>query len=249
MGHWLRSSGRRALLVVLAAALLAVVAGALVARQIVFGGTPALHGGRTTANGSRPCAISHLPAGSEAFALDSQDSSASYTAHFLAAGQSVPGTVTGETSAITGEFLLDMTPAPTLQSLKLSVDLRTLDSGSADRDQHVRNDTFDSSRFPFAVFAVAQARILSGSYSEGESIRFSLPGQLTLHGVTRPATFAMQGKRQADAVTGSGTTVIQLQDFGMKDPQLTSIVPITIDKDITLMIQLTAVKEACLHQD
>ena len=115
------------------------------------------------------------------------------------------------------------------------------------RDQHVRDDTFDTAQFPFAVFTVAQAQIFSGSYGAGQNVKFSLDGQLTLHGITHPVTFTMQGKRQADAITGSGSTVIQLQAFGMKDPQLTSVVPITIGKDIVLMIQFAAAKEACLH--
>ena len=246
MGYWLRSTRGRILIVVLVLVLLSVAAGALVARQMVFGGTPALHSkGNTVA--SKPCISGHLPSGYEAFALETSRSSASYTAHFQAAGQPLPGTVLGETSAVSGEFLLAMAPAATLQSLRITVDLRTFDSGSAPRDQHVRDDTFDTAQFPFAVFTVAQAQIFSGSYGAGQNVKFSLDGQLTLHGITHPVTFTMQGKRQADAITGSGSTVIQLQAFGMKDPQLTSVVPITIGKDIVLMIQFSAAKEACLH--
>jgi polyisoprenoid-binding protein YceI len=246
MGHWLRSTRGRILIVALVAVLLLMVTGALVLRQVVFGGTPALHNAGNTAD-SGPCISGRLPPGYDAFALEASRSSASYTAHFLAAGQSVPGTVLGETSAVTGQFLLAVAAATTLQSLTITVDLRTLDSGSTDRDQHVRDDTFDTARFPFAVFTVAQAQIFSGNYSEGQNEKFSLSGQLTLHGITHPVTFALQGKRQAGTITGAGNAVIQLQDFGMKDPQLTSVVPISISNDITLMIQFTAAKEACLH--
>ena len=246
MGHWLGSTRGRILIVALVAVLLFVGAGALVVRQIVFGGTPARHSEGATA-GSGPCISVRLPSGYEAFALEREASSASYTAHFLAAGQSVPGTVLGETSAVSGQFLLSTAPAATLQSLRITVDLRTLDSGSTERDQHVRDDTFDTARFPLAVFTVAQSQIFSGNYREGQTVKFSLEGQLTLHGVTHPVTFAMQGKREAGAITGSGSVVVELQSFGMKDPQLTSVVPITIGKDIILAIQFTAAKEACLR--
>jgi hypothetical protein len=57
----------------------------------------------------------------------------------------------------------------------------------------------------------------------------------------------MQGKWQADTITGSGSAVIVLQDFGMKDPQITSAIPISIANAITLSIQLTARRETCLH--
>jgi polyisoprenoid-binding protein YceI len=228
--------------------MLSAVAGALLVRQIVFGGTPILHGGSNAA-ATTPCTSGRLPAGFAPFALEESHSSASYTAHFLAAGQSIPGTVVGETSAVSGEFLLATTPTATLQSLNITVDLRTLDSGSSERDQHVRDDTFDTAKYPYAVFTVARSPVVSGTYRDGQNVKFSLEGQLTLHGITRPVTFAMQVRKQASSITGLGSTVIQLQTFGMKDPQLTSIVPVTIGKDIILMIQFTAVEEACFHAD
>jgi polyisoprenoid-binding protein YceI len=241
----LRTPLRRVLLLVTILVLLVVLGAALLARQLIFGGTPTLHSGAP--GGSQPCSSTPVPAGYTAFGLDAKHSSVAYTVHFQAAGQSLPGTVTGETSAVSGQFLLATASTLAVSSLQLQVDLRTLDSGSSDRDEHIRDDTFDTAQFPFAVFVAQQATILGGSYRQGQSVDFSLPGELTLHGVTRPVTFAMQGKWQANTVTGSGSAVIKLQDFGMQDPQITSAIPITIAKAITLMIQLTAQKEACIH--
>jgi polyisoprenoid-binding protein YceI len=128
------------------------------------------------------------------------------------------------------------------------VDLRTLDSGSAERDDHVRNDTFEVSKYPFATFVAHDAPILTGSYTQGQTVRFKLVGDLTLHGVTRPVTFDVQGKLLGDVVTGSGTTVIQIEDYQMKQPEITSVVTVTIDKDIGLMIDFVAQRESCVRK-
>jgi polyisoprenoid-binding protein YceI len=247
-GMHLRSqfiSLRRVLVGALIALLIAILAAALIVRQIVFGGTPAIHHSAITP-GTSVC-ISTPPAGSEAFVLDSQQANASYTVHFQAAGQPAPGTVTGETGDVSGEFVLTQKPSQTLQFIRITIDLRTLNSGSADRDEHIRTDTFETAKYPFALFTSEQVQVFSGSYSEGQGIQFRLPGELTLHGVTHAVTFAMEGILSGKKVSGSGATIVHLSDFGMKDPEITTVVPITIGKDIMLAISFTAEQEACLH--
>jgi polyisoprenoid-binding protein YceI len=230
--------------------LVALLGAVLVARQVVFGGAPSIHRSAGQATPTACATIASAP-GVRAFAISTQQSSASYTAHFLAAGQPVPGTVTGVTGDVSGDFVVTSDQIseanPVLRSLMVVVDLRTLDSGSADRDDHVRNDTFEVSKYPFATFSAHDASILTGSFTEGQTVSFPLAGDLTLHGVTRPVTFEVQGKLLGDTVTGSGTTVIHIEDFQMKQPEITSVVTVTIDKDIGLAINFVAQRETCAH--
>jgi polyisoprenoid-binding protein YceI len=79
-------------------------------------------------------------------------------------------------------------------------------------------------------------------------VSFKLKGNLTLHGVTRSATFDMQGKLQGKTASGYGTTLVHLQDYQMQPPQTTSVVTITVSKDVTLTINFTAQRESCIHQ-
>jgi polyisoprenoid-binding protein YceI len=229
----------------LIALLIAILAAALLVRQIVFGGTPTVHHSAIIP-GIGSC-VSTPSAGSEAFVLDPQQATASYTAHFQAAGQPTPGTVTGVTGAVSGEFLLTQESSQTLQFLRITVDLRTLDSGSADRDAHIRADTFQTAKYPLALFTAEHVQVFSGNYNEGQDVQFRLPGELTLHGVTHAVTFAMEGKRSGKTITGSAAAVVRLSDFGMKDPEITTVVPITIDNSIMLVMSFTADQEACLH--
>lgn len=238
---------RRILIGVAVVLLLGIVTTVLVLRQMVFGGTPSIHHTIMPGVAATPCASTLLPAGSRAFRINSQMSTASYEAHFQVAGQNVPGTVTGVTGDVSGEFLLGSDSEPTMLAMKIEVDLRSLDSGAPQRDAHVRNDTLETDKYPFVTFNVSNAHMLPQSYTEGQTVNFKLVGELTLHGVTRTVTFEMQGKLLGDTATGSGSTLIHLQDFHMRTPETTAVVTVTVSKDVMLLIHFTAQQERCVH--
>jgi len=236
----------RRIAIILSVILLAgILTAFLVIRQIVFGGTPTVHLRHAPPLAVTPCATINLPNGARSFQVVSQDSIASYQASFQAAGQSLPGSVMGVTGDVSGQFLL--TQDEHIQSLEIVVDLRTLDSGSSDRDNHVRNDTFETDKYPYATFRVTDVAVFSGNYVEGQNVSFKLGGQLTLHGITRPEVFAMQGKLMGNTITGTASALIHLQDFKMKPPQTTSVVTITVSNAVTLSINFTAKRQTCNH--
>ena len=239
---------RRILIGLAAVALIGVLVVAVVIKQLVFGGTPTIHRLATEpAVAASPCTTIAASSGLRAFRVVTQQSDASYEAHFLVAGQAVPGTVTGITGDVSGEFLLTADEHPTIASMKVVVDLRTLDSGAPKRDEHVRNDTLEVSKYPYAVFSAKDAQVQPGSYREGQTVSFTLKGSLTLHGVTRATTFDIQGQLTGDTVTGSATTLIHLQDFNMQTPMSTAAVTITVSKDIALTVHYTGQRESCTH--
>lgn len=239
---------RRILIGLVALFLIGVLVIVVVIRQVVFGGTPTIHRSATEpVVAASPCATIDASSGLRAFRIVTQKSDASYEAHFLVAGQAVPGTVTGITGDVSGEFLITADDHPTIKSMKVIVDLRTLDSGAPERDDHVRNDTLEVNKYPYAIFTVMDAQVLPGSYSEGQQVSFKLKGSLTLHGVTLPTIFDMQGQLANDMVMGSATTLIHLQDFNMKTPMTTTAVTITVSKDITLTVHYTGQRESCTH--
>ena len=238
---------RRVVIILSVCVVAALVVGGVVVQRLVFGGEPgAQHPAvSTTAPGATPCATFVLSAGERGFALDSQHSTAGYVAHFQAAGQPAPGAVNGVTGFVSGGFILSPSPDPVIHSLKIQVDLRTLNSGAPPRDAHVRDDTFEVTRYPFAMFVTDQSTTVAGTYVEGQSASFPLNGMLTIHGVTKPVTFAMTATLTGDTLTGVGTAQVKITDFGMKQPQITSDIPITISNDISLSITFVAHSTTC----
>src|ERR1700736_1626462 len=151
---------RRILIGLAAILVIGSVIAFIVVRQIVFGGTPTIHrtAGQPSAVAS-PCATVSTSSGLRAFSINSQMSDASYEAHFQAAGVSLPGTVMGVTGDVSGEFLLSSDTHPTIVSMKILVNLRTLDSGASERDDHVRNDTLETDKYPQAIFTVSDTQV------------------------------------------------------------------------------------------
>jgi polyisoprenoid-binding protein YceI len=220
---------------------------ALAVRQFVFGGTPTIHRSATPLP-SATCVATPSQANQLAFAIDSEHSSASYVAHFLVQGTAVPGTVTGVTGDIGGSFLISAPSSPkiVMQTMQVVVDLRTLDSGAPARDDHVRNDTFEVDKYPLAKFTAQSVTVLSAPYVDGQTLTFNLPGNLTMHGETRAVTFEMQGKATHGTIMGTGTTVVHIQDWNMKDPEITSVLTIAIQPDIALTIKFVAHEVTCV---
>lgn len=235
--------------VVLIVAVVIVGVAAIAASAIwleVFGGRPTIQ--RTAAGTPSPAALCRATAtsgASSAFVIDSSKSSASYEAHFQAEGQPLPGTVTGATGDVTGDVQFTTEPTPTITALRVTVDLRTLNSGAPERDNHIRADTFETGLYPFAVFTVSNASVGADASSNGQAVAFPLTGELTLHGVTRTVRFAMSGRLTTDSLTGSGAAPIHLQDFQMKPPETTSVFKITVNDDITLKVTFSATRTLC----
>ena len=94
-------------------------------------------------------------------------------------------------------------------------------------------------------FVASSAQALPGTYSAGQQVTFPLAGDLTLHGVTRPASFSVTGQLANNTLTGMASATIHLQDFAMKPPQTTAVVKITVSDDILLKINFTATTGSC----
>jgi polyisoprenoid-binding protein YceI len=232
---------RRILIISVIAPLVALAIGAAAAWFLIFGGGPTIQRAGMQTPATAVCSpATGASGGSSVFQIDATKSSASYEAHFQAEGQPLPGAVTGETGEVTGDIQLGTKPTPTVESLRVMVDLRTLNSGAADRDTHVRTDTLETDKYPFATFVASSAQALPDTYNSGQQASFPLAGDLTLHGVTRPATFNVTGQLSANVLTGSASANIRLPDFGMKPPQTTAVVKITVSDDILLKITFTA---------
>ena len=236
---------RRIVIISVIAPLVALAIGAAAVWLLVFGGRPTIQRVGTHTPGTACPTATAGSAGVSAFQIDTTKSSASYEAHFQAEGQPLPGTVTGETGDVTGDIQLQTEPAPTVAALHIMVDLRTLNSGAADRDMHVRTDSLETDKYPFATFVASGEQRLPDAYNSGKQESFLLAGDLTLHGVTRPATFNVTGQLSANVLTGSASASIRLPDFGMKPPQTTAVVKITVSDDILLKINFTAPPSSC----
>jgi polyisoprenoid-binding protein YceI len=94
----------------------------------------------------------------------------------------------GKTHAVTGSVSLNAADLGDTLSILVRVDMATLDTGIALRNQHMRANHLHTDQFPAATFAGARIVEGSGALEAGVTRRVVLAGTLTIHGVARAAT-------------------------------------------------------------
>jgi polyisoprenoid-binding protein YceI len=103
---------------------------------------------------------------------------------------------------------------PTLSSVEASIPVSTLTTGDEQRDGHLKSaDFFDAEKFPTLTFKSTKV----AKAGEGE---LTVTGDLTLHGVTKPVKFAVEGPSEPGKdpwgntrIGLSATTKINRKDF------------------------------------
>jgi len=99
----------------------------------------------------------------------------------------------------------------------VAIEIKTdsIDSNNPDRDAHLKSDSFfDVKQFPKATFT-------STSVKKAGDKKFSVTGDLALHGVTKPVTVEIENVGKGKGMKGGelagffGTFTIKRADFGI----------------------------------
>ena len=158
-------------------------------------------------------------------------------------GFDFPNDAIGKTSQVEGSILIGPDGKLVTDSSKFTIDLRTLASDRAQRDNFIRRNTIKTDSFPNAVFVPATAEGLPAPLPATGEMAFTLTGDMTIHGVTRPTTWQVKATRGASgAVTGTATTEFKFGDFGMTIPKVGRVM--SVDDKIVLEYDFNLVPQA-----
>lgn len=232
-------------------ALLASIPSTLVAAGVLFsvatGAGPM--GGSEAPQGLLECGpseISLLPEGTDAktiYAIVPEEPTARYRAQEELA-QVGQNEAVGETQAIAGQIGFDAEGKPVPCS-RIDVDLRTLKSDQAWRDNYLYKNTLETETYPLATFVLREVQGLNGPLAEGKEVPLTLIGDLTMHGVTK--TVAWQGKAMlqgdtptGEIMTGEAVTEFDMPDFAIEPPRVPVV--LSLNERVRLEIDLTATK-------
>ncbi len=145
-------------------------------------------------------------------------------------------TVRGHFGKMTGT--VDYDPAnPTAAKVQAEVDVSSVDTRNAKRDDHIRSpDFFDAAKYPTMTFKSTRV--------EQSGDRLKLIGNLTIRGVTREVTFDLDGP-VPPVDTGRGprtgataTTTINRKDFGMTWNRMIEAGGVTVGDEVILTIDV-----------
>lgn len=150
--------------------------------------------------------------------------------------------VKGSFTGINGVLTLDESD-PTRSSVEATVPVATLSTGDEQRDGHLKSaDFFDAEKFPTFTFKSTEV----GRTAPGEH---AVVGELTLHGVTKTVSFAVDGPSEAGKdpwgntrVGLSATTRINRKDFGLTWNATLEAGGVLVGEDVTLSLEIQFVK-------
>jgi polyisoprenoid-binding protein YceI len=209
------------------------------------GGSPAPVSLSTTPGGvSSPSAIGS-PGGGPTSASDlagtwelsSNDSFVGYRVREKLGFLPAPSDAVGRTSAVQGSLTIAGT---TLRSVKITADLTQLQSSESRRDERMRTIGLQTDRFPTATFELSSPISFDAAPAEGKVVTTEATGNLTIHGVTRRATFRLQAKWTADGIVAVGSIPIVMADYAITPPNVGGFV--TVQDLGTMEFQLVFVR-------
>ena len=123
-------------------------------------------------------------------------------------------TAVGRTGEVSGSATISGTQ---VAAGTVSVNLAAVESNESARDDHVRSLILHTDQFPAAVFTLT-APVELGTIPAGQLAHVPATGELTLHGVTKPATVNLDVSQSGDTLNVRGTTDVTFADYGIQRP-------------------------------
>jgi polyisoprenoid-binding protein YceI len=158
-------------------------------------------------------------------------------------GQSSTHEAVARTSAVSGQVTITQAGSTyELSAASIAVELSGLASVDSvagynvtNRDRIVQGSLAVRS-FPTATF-VAHSVALPADAANGQAVTVSVPGKLTIHGVTRDVTATLRLRVSGASAQVAGTIATSMTDFGVSPPNIgfTTVQPaVTIEVSLTL---------------
>ena len=165
-----------------------------------------------------------------------EESEARYRVREQLVGMSLPNDAVGSTSAVEGAVAFDARGRVLREDSRFTIDLRTLRSDEARRDNYLRRNTLETERYPTVTFVPTEARRLPFPLPQSGSLTFELVGDLTLKEVTRRVTWEATATFEGPRATVRARTAFRFGDFGLRTPRVSVV--LGVEDDIKLEADL-----------
>lgn len=180
--------------------------------------------------------VAESPPSGPRFSIVSERSQAAYRARETFVGQAGPADAVGTTKDVSGDLHLTQDGILRGSVLGIKIDLRTLSSGSSRRDSYVRDNTLQTTQFPFAEFR-STAPAGPSDYQAGDEVTFQILGLMTIRGRDRPIIWEARARLEGTTITGSASSRVKLTDFGIAPPRLAVL---SVEDEMTWEISIVA---------
>lgn len=171
------------------------------------------------------------------FVVVPEESEATYVVREKLASLPLSSNAVGKTRAISGDIFLTREGLAADRPSVFEVDLRTLESDEARRDNYIKRNTLQADTFPFAEFVIDEVQGFPTDYTEGEEVELVLKGRMTIRETQLPLTFQVKARQAGDTLTAVADTQFNMTDFGLDPPQLAFV---SVEDGVQLQVVITA---------
>ena len=170
--------------------------------------------------------------------VDGDHSSAEFSIRHL-----MISTVRGHFGKLSGKIVGDPSDL-TSGSAELSIEVGSVDTRQADRDQHLRSaDFFDVEHYPTMTFTSKEIRPTGSN-------RYDVVGDLTIRGTTRPITVKVESLGTNKDPWGgtragfSADTRLNRKDFGLTWNQVLETGGVMVGDDVKVVVELETILQS-----
>lgn len=169
------------------------------------------------------------------YVIVGSESTAAYAVKEQFANRDLPNDAVGSTAAVEGFLVLG--PAG-FGASRVQVDLTTLKSDEARRDNFVRDRALQTSRYPIAEFAITGSDGPVPTPDSAEPVSFGLRGVLHIRDTELPVVWEARAALQDGRLTLSAETQFALTDVGIQPPSVMGM--LTSEDLVRLSVDLVA---------
>jgi polyisoprenoid-binding protein YceI len=172
------------------------------------------------------------------YQIDSAHSAAQFSVRHL-----MVSNVRGDFTKLSGSLAYDASN-PVNSSLEARAEVASINTRDEQRDAHLKSpDFFDAEKFPELTFRSKQVA------RDGDGLR--LTGDLTIHGVTREVTLAVEGPTPevkdpwgGYRIGATAETKIRRKDFGLTYNMALEAGGVVVGDEVKISIELEAMRQA-----
>ncbi|WP_043675927.1 YceI family protein [Clavibacter michiganensis] len=147
-------------------------------------------------------------------------------------------TVVGKTEDVSGTITVD---GSTLKDATVKVDVGSIATDQAPRDDYFRGTAMEVSKYPDATFQLTQP-VDAAVPASGQVATVQATGELTMHGVKQTVTVPLQAALTADGVQVSGSIPVTFSDYGVEAPSL-GFVSVQDKGTVEFLVKATPAKQ------
>ena len=135
-----------------------------------------------------------------------------------------PFTAIGTTNQVAGDVIIKTGTdgRPTVQLGTIQIDARALKTDSRERDGAIKRFILktDNPANEYIVFTPTSVNGLPSAIKDGKEFTATVAGNLTISGVTKPATFNIVATRNGSILSATATAALKRSDYGLIIPNI-----------------------------